>query len=72
MGNQEIDFDKYYSLRDAAKFAGVSPSAVRNWILTDRLSSNKNKHGKFSISEDDLLRVMREREEELAVAKTSQ
>ncbi len=72
MGNQEIDFDKYYSIRTAAKFAGVSPSAVRNWILTDRIASGKNKHGKFSISEDDLLRVMREREEELAVAKTSQ
>ncbi len=72
MGDQQIDFDKYYSIRTAAKFAGVSPSAVRNWILTGRIASNENKDGKFHITEDDLRRVMREREEELAVAKTPQ
>lgn len=70
----QVDFSKYYTIRQAAEFCDVSPSAVRNWMLTGRLPHQKERNRVY-IFEDDLRRIRDERaaeaEEQVAEASAS-
>ncbi len=57
-----VDLSKYHSIRSAAKMVGISPNAVRNWVLTGRVPHQKDAAGRFYIHEDDITKVQEERE----------
>lgn len=69
MQPKTIDFSKYHSIRGAAKFCDVSPSAIRNWILTERVPATKA-NGRWMIHESDLQKVIDERQALAEVAET--
>lgn len=59
----DVDFSKIHSIRSAAKFCGVSPSAIRNWILTERLPVARVGN-RYLIQETDLQKINDLREQD--------